>query len=89
MNLASDSIPFIDIPEPPPSLTLEQRFTSAATSEPPTKDQVNAVSAIQSATLMLAEVIDAKVADGRNKNLALTHLEDVLMRANRGVFATH
>lgn len=35
----------------------------------------------------LGAAIDLVVPNGRNKSLALTHLEDVQMRANRGIFA--
>jgi len=35
----------------------------------------------------LGSIIDVVVPPGRNKALALTALEDVQMRANRGIFA--
>lgn len=35
----------------------------------------------------LGSIIDLVVPPGRNKSLALTALEDVQMRANRGIFA--
>jgi hypothetical protein len=38
--------------------------------------------------VQLGATIDDLVPNGRNKSLALTALEDVQMRANRGIFAT-
>lgn len=66
--------------------SIADRFPAAATSAPPTAEQRDAVAELQAATRELAEKIDALVPEGRDKSLALTHLEDTLMRANRGVF---
>lgn len=71
--------------EPTP---LEQRFMTAANGTPPTDDQKVAVKQIQEAVISLAAHIEAHVPGGRNKSLALTALENVHMRANRGIFAT-
>jgi hypothetical protein len=46
-----------------------------------------AVVALRDRIVALAAEIDARVPDGRNKALALTALEDVQMRGNRGLFA--
>jgi len=67
---------------------LEQRFMAAATGKPPTDEQRAAVTQITAAVIHLASHIEALVPTGRNKSLALTALEDVQMRANRGIFAT-
>jgi hypothetical protein len=67
---------------------LEQRFFTAAQGQPPTDEQRNAVRQLQEAVVNLASHIEAHVPNGRNKSLALTSLEDVQMRANRGIFAT-
>lgn len=74
--------------ESTPPTPLEQRFMTAAGGTPPTDDQKNAVRQIQEAVVNLASHIEAHVPTGRNKSLALTALEDVHMRANRGIFAT-
>jgi len=65
---------------------LETRFTTAATSTQPTDEQLTAVKQLQDATINLAAHIETHVPNGRNKAISLTALEDVLMRANRGIF---
>lgn len=45
------------------------------------------VVALRDLIVPLGAAIDAIVPAGRNKSLALTALEDVQMRANRGIFA--
>lgn len=65
---------------------IAKRFPTAATGGPPTYEQRNAVVALQKQVIELGVLIEASVPDGRNKSLALTHLEDALMRANRGIF---
>ena len=65
---------------------LEARFPTAANDAPPTDEQQSAVKQLQDATVNLAVHIEAHVPNGRNKSIALTALEDVLMRANRGIF---
>lgn len=67
---------------------LEERFSTAAGGNPPTDEQRNAVRQITENVINLASHIEAHVPAGRNKSLALTALEDVHMRANRGIFAT-
>lgn len=57
----------------------EQRFFTASEHD----DVVRLRNKIQA----LAVDIDLLVPPGRNKALALTALEDVQMRANRGIFA--
>lgn len=66
---------------------LESRFFTASAGNPPTEEQKSATAQIREATVQLAAHIEALVPGGRNKSLALTHLEDVLMRANRGIYA--
>ena len=67
---------------------LEQRFFTASSGKPATDEQKHAVAKLQEAIVQVASHIGAFVPDGRNKSLALTALEDVQMRANRGIFAT-
>lgn len=67
---------------------LEQRFFTAAQGTPPTDEQREAVAKLQEAIVQVASHIHAYVPSGRNQSLALTALEDVQMRANRGIFAT-
>lgn len=69
-------------------MSMTDRFTTAATGEPPTADQSRALGMIYTDTVILAETIAACVPAGRDRSIALTTLEDVLMRANRGVFAS-
>ena len=66
---------------------LENRFFTAAQGNPPTDEQRAAVAKLQQAVVQVASHIEAYVPAGRNKSLALTALEDVQMRANRGIFA--
>ncbi len=66
---------------------VEGRFFTAAQGTPPTEQQKLNVADLQEKVQELAELIDQHVPEGRNKSLALTSLEDVQMRANRGIFA--
>lgn len=65
---------------------LEVRFGTAAGGTPPTDEQKHSVAQLKDAIINVASHIEALVPDGRNKSLALTALEDVQMRANRGIF---
>lgn len=49
--------------------------------------KINASKAVNAAVRQFAEVLDKYLHDGRNKSLAVTHLEDVQMRANRSIFS--
>lgn len=69
-----------------PRSRAERRFFTAATGSRPTDEQLAAVVAVREAVLTLAVAIDVRLPAGRNKSLALTALEDVHMRANRGIF---
>jgi hypothetical protein len=71
-------------PQPAP---IKGRFITAASGTPPTEAQKAAVAKLRDAVVLLAEYVDEYVPDGRNKAIALTSLEDVQMRANRGIFA--
>lgn len=64
----------------------DQRFFAAATSEPPTNGQRNSVAVLRQATAELGALILEHSPKGRDQSLALTHLEDTLMRANRAIF---
>lgn len=76
------------LPEPTTEDILGTRFATAATSQPPSAEQKRAVEQLREAIIHVASHIEAHVPHGRNKSLALTALEDVQMRANRGIFAT-
>lgn len=65
---------------------MRRRFFSAVTSGPPTEPQKLAVIRIRELVIDLAAQIEVDVPTGRNKSIALTALEDVAMRANRGIF---
>ena len=71
-----------------PKTPIEERFFTAAGGKPATDEQRAAVAQINAVVVQLASHIEALVPNGRNKSLAFTHLEDVSMRANRGIFAT-
>ena len=71
-------------PQPAP---IKDRFITASGGTPPTDAQKAAVAKLRDAVVLLAEYVDEYVPDGRNKAIALTSLEDVQMRANRGIFA--
>lgn len=64
----------------------ESRFITAAGSAPPTKYQKNSVQVIKNATVELGALILEHVPEGRDRSIAMTALEDTLMRANRGIF---
>jgi hypothetical protein len=69
----------------PAQPTVVDRFPTAANGKPPTGEQRAASGRLHAATVALAEVIEAECPGGRDKSLALTHLEDTLMRANRAL----
>lgn len=63
------------------------RFFTAANGAPPTNEQRASVAVLSQYVSELGAVIMERVPEGRNKSIALTALEDVQMRANRGIFA--
>lgn len=76
------------LPEPTTEDRARHRFFTAAAAQPPTGQQRVDVATLRDLIVDLAVEIEHRVPDGRNKALALTALEDVQMRANRGIFAT-
>lgn len=68
--------------------SVADRFPTAANGKPPTPEQREASARLHAATVALAEVIEAECPGGRDKSLALTHLEDTLMRANRALYTS-
>jgi hypothetical protein len=60
---------------------LENRFTH----HPPKGDQAVRYGQIRSDAKHLAYVIDELAPDSREKSLAITHLEDVVMWANAAI----
>lgn len=65
----------------------EKRFFTANDGKPATEAQKLSVLTFKNFAIDFGIAIELHCPDPRNKALALTHLEDVLMRANRGVFA--
>lgn len=63
-------------------LDLANRFTFHEKSR---HDNAEAHSDVRGGCLQLAKLIDALVPDGREKSLAITHLEDAMMWANAGL----
>lgn len=64
---------------------IEKLFAIAQDS-PATKEELEAQASIRAAFKSLAHRIDAAVADGREKSLALTKLEEALMWTGRAIF---
>ena len=60
---------------------IEKRFTY----HPPTNNNVDRFSAIRTEAYLFAIQINALVPDGREKSLAITKLEEVVMWANAGI----
>lgn len=63
-----------------------RRFQTATNGQPPTPQQRAAVTILTELIVNVAVAIEQAVPEGRNKSLALTALEEVQMRANRGIF---
>lgn len=55
------------------------------TYSPPDADRVKVHESINNKMLEVAHWLNEMLPEGRNKSLALTHLEDVQMRANKAV----
>lgn len=64
-----------------------ERFFSAVFGKAPDAIQRGNVLALQDLIIELGTQILFVVPEGRNRSLALTALEDVQMRANKGIFA--
>jgi hypothetical protein len=60
---------------------IETRFTY----HPPTEGQPEKYETIRGAAKSFALTLNDLVPDGREKSLAITHLEDVVMWANAGI----
>lgn len=61
---------------------LENRFKFHEKSR---HDNAESHAEVRDGCLQLAKRIDALVPDGREKSLAITHLEDVMMWSNAGL----
>lgn len=60
---------------------LENRFTF----HPPTPPQIQRYEKVRGSARAFARVISAQVPAGREKALAMTHLEQAMMWANAGI----
>ncbi|MBF4625533.1 hypothetical protein [Clavibacter sp. VKM Ac-2872] len=69
-----------------PASDLALRFGTAAGGPAPTAEQRADTADLSALVLELAVGITELVPPGRNQSLALTALEDVHMRANRGIY---
>lgn len=69
--------------QPPPAgiRDLGNRFTY----HPPRADQIPLYEQMRARTRELAEWVNEVVPDGREKSLAVTHLEEAVMWANAGI----
>lgn len=65
----------------PTDKELENRFIYHR----PTEEKVRLHNTVQHETLVLAKTLRDICPEGRNLSLALTHLEDVRMRANAAI----
>ena len=65
----------------------EQRLITASSGKPPTDEQRVIADLVRERAVQLAATIIANVPPGRDASIALTSLEDVLMRTNRGIFS--
>lgn len=69
---------------------VDQRFVTAQNNpDKPTEQDLLSVAKITAVVKQLALEIEVRVPGGRDKSLALTHLEDVLTRASRGIYIKH
>lgn len=69
--------------------TLIRRFQTASSNAVPDdiEKRKELQEEVRQAVLGLATLIDVEIADGRDKSIALTSLEDVLLRAGRAIFS--
>ena len=74
------------LPTPTARDRVVSRFFTATTGKPATDQQKINVAKLCELIVELGTAIEERVPNGRNKSLALTALEDVQMRANRGIF---
>ncbi|PPF39989.1 hypothetical protein [Pseudoclavibacter sp. AY1H1] len=68
------------------SPSIEERFPTSVSAGPPTDEQVVASGTLRKVIVAAATAVDRLVPAGRDKSIALTALEDALMRGNRGIF---
>lgn len=67
----------------------QTRIDAAFTYHRPTSGDVDSITLIRGDCKDLAESIDQLVPDGREKSVALTKLEEVMMWANAGIVRRH
>lgn len=65
----------------------EAQLSTAATGKPPTEEQLDDLATLRDHAVAFLAAIFANVPDNRDRSIAITAVEDALMRANRGVFA--
>lgn len=68
------------------SPSIEDRFPTSVSAGPPTDEQKSASKDLRVAIVHAAAAVERLVPNGRDKSIALTALEDALMRGNRGIF---
>lgn len=66
---------------------LIRRFNTAQDGAP-SEEQLHAQANIRAEIASAADEIDHLIEDGREKSIALTHLEDALMWAGKAIFKT-
>lgn len=64
----------------------EAQLNTAASGKPPTEEQRDSLLAVRNHAVGFLAAIFENVPDNRDRSLAITAVEDALMRANRGVF---
>lgn len=74
-----------DAGAPMPQFTEEELRIRFTYHEPATEEQVDSYDRLRAHALVMARTINQKVPDSREKALALTKLEEVVMHANAGI----
>jgi len=68
--------------------TLEEQFMGVIPNDEAQAEVATALAHLDAAIVQVASYIHAYVAPGRQKSLAITALEEVQLRAHRGIFAS-
>ncbi len=82
----STSLPTSEPLSPEAEQAIRDRFMGALRDDVPTAHQLSVAERFTSLAVDLALSVEALAPAGRNKSLAMTHLEDALVRAKKAVF---
>ena len=68
-------------------MDISKHFVTATNNpDKPSEGSLNAVKDITEVVTRLAYLVNDLCPDGRNKELAMTHLEDALVRINKSLY---